>query len=50
MAVYVVTLDGGEEQPERSCELTVEAKTQLEAEAKAEKANPGLEATGSRKA
>lgn len=49
MPLFVVTLDGGEEQPERSGEITVEAKDAADAKTFAEQQNPGLKAVDAKK-
>lgn len=44
MTTWRVTLDGGETQPERSGEITVEADSADQARETAERNNPGLTA------
>jgi hypothetical protein len=50
MAIFEVTLDGGVDEPERNCTLTVEAKDADAAKEFAEEHNPGLTATEATKA
>lgn len=49
MPIFLVKLDGGQEQSDRTCELTVDAKDADAAKAFAEEHNPGLKATDAKK-